>query len=115
MNAPEDLVAGVERVVGAGGDADDVLRNVVDLLHERFEYVAIAFREGDEWVVGPSAGAEPAAAEILPIEYGGAEIAELRIAPSPPPETREALRQVAPLLGEHCLVGWDTQGETWDA
>jgi hypothetical protein len=53
--------------------------------------------------------------DVVPIDYQGTEVAELRISPSPPPPGRDLLRRLAPLLAEHCLVGWDTQGETWVA
>ena len=61
----------VDRIVNRGGDADDVLREVVDVLHDRFDHyswVGIYLVEGDELVLGPWRG--PAATEHVRIPIG---------------------------------------------
>jgi L-methionine (R)-S-oxide reductase len=61
----------VDRILNRGGDPDDVLRAVVELLHNRFEHyswVGIYLVEGDELVLGPWQG--PAATEHVRIPVG---------------------------------------------
>jgi GAF domain-containing protein len=61
----------VDRILNRSGDADDVLRSVVDLLHDRIEHyswVGIYFVEGHELVLGPWKG--PSATEHVRIPVG---------------------------------------------
>lgn len=61
----------VEGIVARAGDADDVLRAVVELLHDRFEHyswVGIYLVEGDDLVLGPWKG--PQATEHVRIPVG---------------------------------------------
>jgi len=61
----------IDRILNRGGDADDVLRAVVDVLHERldhFSWVGIYLVEGDELVLGPWRG--PQATEHVRIPVG---------------------------------------------
>ncbi len=61
----------VDRVLNRGGDADDVLRDVVSILHDRlphYSWVGIYFVEGDELVLGPWRG--PQATEHVRIRLG---------------------------------------------
>ncbi len=48
----------VDRILNRGGDADDVLRQVVAALHERagYAWAGILFVEGGDLVLGPQAG-----------------------------------------------------------
>jgi GAF domain-containing protein len=67
----DEALAEIERIAGGDGDADDVLRRVVDLLHDRFDdysWVGIYFVEGDELVLGPWRG--PQATEHVRIPVG---------------------------------------------
>lgn len=67
----DEAFAEIERIAGGDGDADDVLRRVVDLLHARFDdysWVGIYFVEGDELVLGPWRG--PQATEHVRIPVG---------------------------------------------
>ena len=75
MTAPTQVFRGaleaVDRIVNRGGDADDLLRSVVDLLHDRFahySWVGIYFVEGDDLVLGPWRG--PQATEHVRIPIG---------------------------------------------
>jgi L-methionine (R)-S-oxide reductase len=64
-------VEAIERVLNRGGDADDVLRHVVTILHERvphYSWLGIYFVEGSELVLGPWRG--PAATEHVRIPIG---------------------------------------------
>ncbi|HEV8249764.1 MAG TPA: hypothetical protein VGQ15_07305 [Gaiellaceae bacterium] len=102
----------VEEILRRGGEADDVLRDVVGALHEGGAgWVGIAFVESDRLELGPSAGGEPPA-EIQrhPVVWRGAKVAELQAAPDADPEP---LRRAAALIAPYCLVGWDTGGEPW--
>jgi hypothetical protein len=104
-----DLEA-VDRILNRGGDADDVLRRVVAVVHRTYPYAAIAFVESGELVIGPEAG-ERVDAESFPISFQGLQVAELRAAGAP--IDRTFLERVALLISPFCLVGWDTGGEPW--
>jgi putative methionine-R-sulfoxide reductase with GAF domain len=61
----------IDRILNRGGDADEVLRHVVSVLHERFEHyswVGIYLVEGDQLVLGPWQG--PEATEHVRISVG---------------------------------------------
>ncbi len=61
----------LDRILNRGGDADDVLRAVVDLVYERFDrysWVGLYLVEGDELVLGPWKG--PQATEHVRIPIG---------------------------------------------
>jgi hypothetical protein len=95
-------------------DADHVLRNTVAELASTYEWVGIAFVEGDELVLGPATGPDPESTFAVPIVYDGAPVAELRVAPANvTPEQRASLERVAAELSPYSLVGWDTGGEAW--
>jgi hypothetical protein len=102
----------LERILNRGGDADDVLREVVRVLHDRFDYAAIKFVEGDELVPGPAAGTPDESATAWPITFQGMKVAELEVSPTPA-EDREFLERVTTIVAPYCLVGWDTGGERW--
>ena len=71
VQAQRGALEAIERVLNRGGDADDVLREVVAILHERLEnysWVGIYFVEGDELVLGPWRG--PQATEHVRIPIG---------------------------------------------
>ena len=63
------------------GDADDVLRSVVSILHERGRYpwAAITFLEDGQEVEGPQAG-EAGAGTSFPVSFGGQLVAYLHVA-----------------------------------
>ena len=105
-------LSALDRILNRGGDADDVLRDVVGVLRERYEYVAIRFHEGSDVVEGPSAGTPDEAARILPIAFRGMHVAELRVSPGRG-EDREFLERVRTIISPFCLVAWDTGGKRW--
>jgi hypothetical protein len=100
----------IERIVCAGGEADDVLRQVVATLGERYAWVGIAFVEDGELVLGPSTGDPPPETSRVPISYEGRLVAELRVADG---VDLAFLEDVAKRIAPYCLVGWDTGGEAW--
>ena len=66
-----ELLADIERITAGDEPSDDILRRVVDLLHDRVEgysWVGIYFVEGDELVLGPWRG--PQATEHVRIPVG---------------------------------------------
>ena len=104
----------IEAVVAAGGDADDVLRRVVAILHERAgcAWAGILFVEEGELVLGPAAGDEQSAGRTqVPVLFHGDRVAELAVDGA---VDEAILARVAELIADHCLVGWDTGGEEWN-
>lgn len=103
----------VEEIVEAGGEADDVLREVVDALHDGgIAWVGIAFVEEGQLELGPSAGGEsPEELRCVSVEWRGDRVAELQASPDADPKL---LARVAELISPYCLVGWDTHGERWE-
>jgi hypothetical protein len=107
----------VDRILNRGGDVDEVLRQVVSVLHDRagFDWAGIAFVEGEHLQLGPSAGSPAGSAESVPVTYEGRRIAELQVEPGVGDDAdgRAFLERVAVLVSVHCLVGWDTGGDPW--
>ncbi len=61
----------IDRILNRGGEAEDVLRAVADVLHDRFDHyswVGIYLVEGDDLVLGPWKG--PQATEHVRIPVG---------------------------------------------
>jgi hypothetical protein len=102
-------------VSGGGGDADDVLRSVVEALVESggCAWAGIWFVEGERLELGPEAG-EPDEARRLrvPIDFRGERVGELGADGAP---DRALVERVAELISPYVLLGWDTGGEAWDA
>lgn len=105
----------IDRILNRGGDADDVLRQVLNVLSSLYAYVAVAFVEEGRLVPGPSSGELAPGEEphAVPIEYQGAKVAELHVS-EPGPDDAEFLARIATLVSAHALVAWDTGGETWE-
>lgn len=71
MSAHTGALEAIDRILNRGGDADDVLRAVVDVLHERldhYSWIGIYLVEGNELVLGPWRG--PQATEHARIPAG---------------------------------------------
>lgn len=71
MTGHSGALEAIDRILNRGGDADDVLRAVVDVLHDRFDrysWVGIYLVEGDELALGPWKG--PQATEHVRIPVG---------------------------------------------
>jgi putative methionine-R-sulfoxide reductase with GAF domain len=108
-----DALVDVERIVAAGGDADDVLRGVVAALADGYAWAGVFFVEGDELVLGPEAGEpQPDRRTHVAVTWNARSVAELAVDGAPETE-RAALERVAALIADHCLVGWDTRGKPW--
>jgi hypothetical protein len=115
MPSASAALEAVDRILNRGGDADDVLRQVVAALQERggYPWAGIFFVEPGELALGPAAG-EPDAARrtSVPVTWHGERVAELAVDGAEPAD-RTFLERVAVLVSGHCLVGWDTGGEPW--
>ena len=103
----------LDRILNRGGDADDVLRDVLVVLFRLYAFVGINFLEHGELVAGPALGTRTDRGSALPISFGGVQVAELEVGPAAPDEDRPFLERVALLVSPYCLVGWDTGGERW--
>jgi putative methionine-R-sulfoxide reductase with GAF domain len=106
----------IEAVVARADDADTILRDVVEALHADMGYAwaGILFVEADELALGPEAGTPDASRRsTVAVSWNGARVAELAVDDAPE-EDRMFLERVAELVADHCLVGWDTGGESWE-
>jgi L-methionine (R)-S-oxide reductase len=71
MSLQAGALEAVERIINRGGDADDVLRQIVSVLHDRFDHyswVGIYLVEDGDLVLGPWQG--PQATEHVRIPVG---------------------------------------------
>jgi hypothetical protein len=106
----------IDAILARGGDADDILRDVVAALADRYAWAGILFVEEGELVLGPEAGTPAAGATErtqVRVTFNGNRIAELAV-DGAPEEDRTFLERVAERVADHCLVGWDTGGEDWE-
>jgi hypothetical protein len=116
MSSTSGALEAVDRILNRGGDADDVLRQVVAVLHESagYPWAGIFFLEEGELALGPEAGTADASRRAsVPVMWQGDRVAELAVDDAPE-EDRMFLERVAVLVSGHCLVGWDTGGESWE-
>ena len=114
MNAHDGALAAIDQILNRGGDADEVLREVVAALHRDYSWVGISFVEDGELVLGPAQGEQTAEPTSIPISYENNVVAERGVvADKLDPENQAFLERVALLISPYCLVGWDTAGEAW--
>jgi hypothetical protein len=113
----------IDRAMEDGGDADEVLRQVVRALNERagYAWAAIFFEEEGDLQLGPQAGqpdeadrADRADRTTVDVIWSGARVAVLAV-DGASPEDAAFLEHVAALVSGHCLVGWDTGGKPWES
>jgi len=113
VSAHTGALEAVERVLNRGGEADEVLRQIVAILHERLgRFIRISFVEEDHLVPGPAAGAETATT-AFPIAFQGRRVADLEAGGTLTEEDRALAERDAILVSPYALVGWDTGGEEW--
>jgi hypothetical protein len=113
LSSHSGALEGIERVLNRGGEADDVLRQVVAILHERLgRYIRISFVEADGLAPGPALG-EESATTAFPIVFQGTRVGDLEAGGELSDEDRALLERIAILVSPYTLVGWDTGGEEW--
>jgi len=69
----DEALEAVGEIIGRGGDADDILREVVELLQQGFEHyswLGIYLVEGDDLVLGPWQGPEATEHARIPVGQG---------------------------------------------
>jgi hypothetical protein len=114
VSAHDGALQAIDEIVSRGGEADEVLREVVAVLHHDYSWVGISFVEAGELVLGPTQGERTAAPTAIPIPYENNVVAELGVvADELSPDDNAFLDRVALLISPYCLVGWDTGGEAW--
>ena len=114
MSADGGALEAIDRILNDGGDADEVLRDVVAVLHREYSWVGISFVEEGKLVLGPAQGEQTAEPTTIPIAYENKVVAELGVVVGElDPEKHAFLERVALLIAPYCLVGWDTGGEAW--
>lgn len=104
----------VQHVVERGVEGDDVLRAAVAALvaDPGVAWAGIAFVEDGELRLGPTAGvADDARRRRVPVLFRRARVAELWVDGE---IEQEQLQRVATVIAPYALIGWDTDGETWD-
>ena len=108
MTPHDGALAAIDEILNRGGDADEVLREVVAVLRHEYSWVGISFVEEGELVLGPAKGTQTAEPIAIPISYENQVVAELGIvAGELDPEDHAFLERVALLISPYCLVGWD--------
>ncbi len=101
----------IDRILNRGGDTDDVLRAVLQVLFQLYAYVGLSFVEGDRLVLGPYLGVREEGGDTFSIRFQGTMVAELYVCfPGSDPEEQAFLERVATLISAYCLVAWDTGG-----
>ena len=114
MSAYDGALEAVDRILNESGDADEVLRQIVAVLHGDYPWVGISFVEEGELVLGPSQGEQTAEPTRIPVAYENNVVAELGVVVEElGGEERIFLERIAQLISPYCLVGWDTGGESW--
>jgi len=116
MSSTSGALEAIDRILNRGGDADDILRQVVAVLHEQagYAWAGIFFLENGELALGPQAGTpDNPRRTSIPVRWQGDRVAELAVDDAPE-EDRNFLERVAVLVSGHCLVGWDIGGESWE-
>ena len=103
MSAHAGALEAVERVLTRGGEADDVLRQVVAILHQRLgRFVRISFVEADGLVPGPAAGDETEAT-AFPIASQERRVGDLEAGGELAAEDTALLERVAILVSPYAL------------
>lgn len=117
MSGADDALVAIEEIVRRGGDADDVLRQVVGALQDDagYAWAGLFFSDDGVLTLGPEAGTADEAARLrVPVLWQGVEVAQLAVDGAGPSDI-DAIGRIAALVAGHCLVGWDTGGEPWES
>jgi hypothetical protein len=104
----------LDRILNRGGEADDVLREVVGVLAREpgIAWAGILFREEGRLVLGPEAGTpDEARRGRVEVVFRGQAVGQLAVDGDADPAF---LERVATLVSAYVLLGWDTGGEAWE-
>jgi hypothetical protein len=108
-------VEDVERIVEREEEADEILRQTVAALAERFaSFAGIRFVEEGALVLGPAAGRPGGEEAAIAVRFRDQEVAELVTTAALDDDDRAAWERIAALVSPYCLVGWDTGGGGWE-
>jgi hypothetical protein len=102
----------LDRILNRGGDADEVLRSVVQVLVREpgLVWAGISFLDQGGLVAGPTAGTPDEERRIaVPVAFRGEPVGELAVDGDADPAF---LERVATLVSAYVLLGWDA-GDTW--
>ena len=104
----------VAEILERGGDADDVLREIVVALAAEpdVDWVGLAFVEEGALRLGPSAGREDERRRVrTTVSFQGSTVGELQVDGAVP---EDELDRIASLIAPLVLIGWDTGGVAWE-
>jgi hypothetical protein len=97
------VLEAIDRILNRGGDADDVLRQVVSALSRLYPFVSISLVESGALVPGPSHGTASDGTTTWPVSFQNTEVARLEVGGSAAHD-RAFLERVALLISPYCLV-----------
>lgn len=104
----------LDEILEHGDEADDVLRRVVELLTAQpgVAWAGFAFLEGSSLSLGPNAGTpDESVRGRTAILYDGSLVGELWVDGR---ADEGFLTRIAASVSPYVLIGWDTQGQTWE-
>ncbi len=104
----------IDALVEGASEADDVRREVVAALTapEDVSWAGVALLDAGRLVLGPEAGTPDESKRVrTAVRFNGEPVGELLVDGSLGPELLEA---VAGRIAPYVLIGWDTDGETWE-
>jgi putative methionine-R-sulfoxide reductase with GAF domain len=108
-------VEAVVRIIDREDDADEILRQTVAELADRYSaFAGVRFVEEGELVLGPAAGAPGGEETAVAVRFNDQVVAELVTSALLEGAERAAWDRIAELVSPYCLVGWDTGGEGWE-
>lgn len=102
LTARRGALEAIERILNRGGDRQDVLHEVVFVLHKLYDRVAVRCVQEDRLVVAAAAGNPAGTATTWPIEYEGAKVGEIEVAPATD-EDATFVRRVATIIAPYCV------------
>ena len=108
------LLEELDGILAGAGDADEVLRAIVELLSRapNLAWAGIFLRERGALALGPQAGTPDEARRIRKqIVYRGETVGELAVDGD---ADHAVLDRVAAAIAPYTLLGWDTDGKSWE-
>ncbi len=94
----------LERILNRGGASDEVLAEVVAVLHRLYDRVAITFIRDGERVAGPAKGNPAGTASTWPVQLQGRQVGEIEVAPASEDDA-DFMRRVATIVSPYFRAG----------